>query len=156
MVRHREITPLPPVIHDHRWKLLLGPTEPPAALKDQMNTNFPMGKTIIDIFSDFMRYLFDSTKALFISSDQNGRHRWNSVSENIELVLTHPNGWGGPQQQQLRAAAIRANIVPDTLGGRARIHFVTEGEASFNFCAAHTQAGENLKVCRYYHLYRLV
>ena len=111
-----------------------------------MTTDLPMGKTIIDIFSDFMRYLFDSTKALFISSDKNGEHRWNSVSRNIELVLTHPNGWGGPQQSQLRTAAVRAKIVPNTSEGHARVHFVTEGEASFNFCATHTQAGENLKV----------
>ena len=136
------------VIHSRRWKLLLGPTEPPAALKNQMSTDFPMGKTIIDIFSDFIRYLFDSTKELFISSDQNGGHRWNSASGNVELVLTHPNGWAGPQQSQLRTAAVRANIVPDTPEGHARVHFVTEGEASFNFCVTHTKAGKNLKVWR--------
>ena len=115
-----------------------------------MSTDLPRGKTIVDLFSDFMRYLFDSAKALFISSDQNGEHRWNSVSDNIELVLTHPNGWGGPQQSQLRAAAVQANIVPNTSEGLARVHFVTEGEASFNFCATHTQAGENLKVRHYF------
>ena len=125
---------------------MLGPTGPPAALREQMTTELPTGKTIIDLFSDFMRYLFDSTKALFITSDQNGEHRWNSVSQKIELVLTHPNGWGGPQQNQLRAAAIKAKIVPDTPEGRGRVHFVTEGEASFNFCVTNTQAGENLKV----------
>ena len=135
-----------PATHGHRWKLLLGPTDPPAALKKHMSTSLLKGKTIVDVFSDFMRYLFDSTKALFISSDHNGEHRWNSVSHNIELVLTHPNGWGGSQQSQLRSAVVRANIVPDTPEGHARVHFVTEGEASFNFCVTHTQAGENLKV----------
>ena len=141
-----------PVTHDRRWKLLLGPTEPAAALKDLMSKELPRGKTIVDVFSDFMRYLFDSTKALFISSDQLGEHRWNSVSNSIELVLTHPNGWGGLQQSQLRTAAIQAKIVPDTPEGHGRVHFVTEGEASFNFCATHTQSGENLKVrrSRYY------
>ena len=111
-----------------------------------MSVDLPTGKTIVDVFSDFMRYLFDSTKALFINSDQNGESRWNSVARSIELVLTHPNEWGGPQQSQLRAAAVKANIVPDTPEGRSRVHFVTEGEASFNFCATHTHAGENLKV----------
>jgi hypothetical protein len=137
---------------------MLSPTGPPAALRDQMTTELPRGKTIVDVFSDFMRYLFDSTKSLFISSDQNGEHRWNSVSRSIDLVLTHPNGWGGPEQNQLRAAAVQANIVPDTPEGHARVHFVTEGEASFNFCATHTQAGENLKVWRhlgYFHLHFL-
>ena len=125
---------------------MLGPTGPPAALRNQMSTELPRGKTIVDVFSDFIRYLFDSTKSLFISSDQNGEHRWNSVFNKVELVLTHPNGWSGLQQSQLRTAAIRANIVPHTPEGRARVHFVTEGEASFNFCATHTQAGDNLKV----------
>ena len=134
------------VIHDHRWKLLLGPSEPPAALKNYISEAPPKGKTIVDIVSDLMRYLFDSTKSLFISSDQNGELRWNSVADNIELILTHPNGWGGPQQSRLRTAAIKAGIVPDTPEGRARVHFVTEGEASFNFCVTHTQAGKSLKV----------
>ena len=118
-------------------------------MKNQMSTELPMGKTIVDVFSDFMRYLFDSAKALFISSDQNGKHRWNSVSDNIELILTHPNGWGGPEQKQLRDAAARADIIPDTKEGHARVHFVTEGEASFNFCVSHTRAGENLRVRRH-------
>ena len=136
-----------PIAHGLRWKLLLGPTGPPAALKNQMSTDLPVGKTIVDVFSDFMRYLFDSTKALFISSDRNGENRWNSVSRDIDLVLTHPNGWGGPQQSQLRTAAVRADIVPDTPEGHARVHFVTEGEASFHFCATNTQEGGDLKVC---------
>ena len=111
-----------------------------------MCTRLPKGKTIIDVFADFMRYLFDSTKALFKASEPSGELRWDSVSDSIELVLTHPNGWGGPQQSQLRTAAVRAGIVPDTTVGHSRVHFVTEGEASFNFCATHTQAGRNLKV----------
>ena len=125
---------------------MMGPTEPSAAMKDQMSVDLPRGKTIVHVFSDFMRYLFDSTKALFISSDVNGEQRWNSVSSKIELVLTHPNGWGGPQQSQLRTAAARAGIVPDTKEGHSRVHFVTEGEASFHFCATHTRENGNLKV----------
>jgi len=125
---------------------MLSPSELPVAVVDQMSTKFPKGKTIIDILADFMRYLFDSAKALFKSSEPNGELRWDSISESIELVLTHPNGWGGPQQTRLRNAAVKAGIVPDTPAGRASVHFVTEGEASFSFCATHTQAGKNLKV----------
>ena len=112
-----------------------------------MSTELPRGKTIVDVFADFMRYLFDSTKALFKASEPNGKLRWKSISGSIELVLSHPNGWGGPQQTQLRDAAIRAGIVPDTLAGHDSVHFVTEGEASFSFCATQTRAGKNLKVC---------
>ena len=125
---------------------MLSPTELPAAMKDQMGTKLPYGKTIVDVFADFMRYLFDSTKALFKASEPNGEIRWNSISNNIALVLSHPNGWGGPQQAQLRSAAVRAGIVPDTPAGHSSVNFVTEGEASFSFCATETQAGRNLKV----------
>lgn len=135
---------------------MIGPTEPSAEMKKHMSTKLPRGKTIIDVFSDFMRYLFDSTKALYISSDPNAESRWNSVSQKIELVLTHPNGWGGFQQCQLRTAAVRANIIPGTQEGLSRVRFVSEGEASFNFCAAHTQAGQSMMVWQsshYFHLY---
>jgi len=126
---------------------LLSPNELPAALTDQMSTKLPRGKTIIDVYADFMRYLFDSTKVLFKSSEPGGEVRWNSISDSIELVLTHPNGWGGPQQMKLRTAAVQAGIVPDTPDGHSSVHFVTEGEASFSFCATQTQAGKDLKVC---------
>ena len=115
-------------------------------MKDQMSTKFPKGKTIDDVFSDFMGYLFESTKELFKGEVPNGEVRWDSVSSDIELVLTHPNGWGGPQQTRLRNAAVKAGIVPDTLAGHASVHFLTEGEASFNFCATDTQAVKDLKV----------
>jgi len=118
----------------------------PTAIQEQTNARLPKGKTITDIFADFMRYLFDSTKTFFKVSEQDGEVKWDSASDNTELVLTHPNGWGGPQQTQLRTAAVQAGIVPDTPAGHSCIHFVTEGEASFNFCATHTQAGRNLKV----------
>ena len=125
---------------------MISPNELSAAMKEQMSTELPRGKTIIDVFADFMRYLFESTKTLFKTSEPNGELRWDSISNSIELVLSHPNGWGGPQQTQLRIAAVRAGIVPDTPDGHSRVHFVTEGEASFNFCATYTQAGRDLKV----------
>ena len=127
---------------------MISPKEPSAEMKDQMNTKLPKGKTIVDVFADFMRYLFDSTKELFVTSEPNGELRWDSISNNTELVLSHPNGWGGGQQTQLRTAAVRAGIVPDTPGGRSSVHFVTEGEASFNFCATRAKAGKDLKVCK--------
>ena len=125
---------------------MISPAELPAGMKAQMSTQLPRGKTIVDVFADFMRYLFDSTKALFRSSEPNGRRKWDSIANNIELVLTHPNGWGGPQQAQLRTAAVKAGIVPDTPAGHSKVNFVTEGEASFCFCATQTKEGKNLKV----------
>jgi hypothetical protein len=127
---------------------MLSPLELPVAMKDRMSTELPRGKTIVDVFADFIRYLFDSTKTLFASAEPNVR--WHSISS-IELVLTHPNGWGGPQQCLLRSAAVKGGVVPDTPAGRARVHFVTEGESSFCFCAAEIHACEELRVCRTVH-----
>ena len=122
---------------------MLSPLRLPVAMKDRMSTELPRGKTIVDVFADYMRYLFDSTEVLFKSPEPN--IMWDSIS-GIELVLTHPNGWGGLQQSQLRSAAIGAGIVPDTPAGRAHVQFVTEGEACFNFCATEIRVGETLKV----------
>jgi len=127
---------------------MLSPSTLPATMMDQMSTELPEGKTIVDVFADFMRYLFHSTRELFKDLEPNGELRWNSISESIELVLTHPNGWGGPQQVYLRNAAVKVGIVPDTPAGRSRVRFVSEGEASFSFCATNTEAGKNLKVHR--------
>jgi hypothetical protein len=66
------------------------------------NKQLPRGKTIVDVFADLMSYLFDSTKTLFMTSESNGEVEWGSVSDSVKLVLTHPNGWGGPQQTKLR------------------------------------------------------
>ncbi|KAI0734054.1 hypothetical protein C8Q72DRAFT_927570, partial [Fomitopsis betulina] len=44
-----------------------------------------------------------------------------------------------------RRAAILAGLVPDTAAGKAKIHFVTEGEASFHFCVVSGLAVENLQ-----------
>ena len=126
---------------------MLAPNGPPAAMKDQMSKELPRKKTIVDVYADFLRYLFDSAKELFKASEPNGEIRWESISDSIELVLTHPNGWGGPQQVKMRDAAVKAGIVPDTSAGRDSIHFVTEGEASFSFCASQSRAGRNMKVC---------
>jgi hypothetical protein len=52
----------------------------------------------------------------------------------VVYVLAHPNGWGGAQQAQLRTAAVGAGMVEDTEEGRARVVFVTEGEASLHYC----------------------
>ena len=112
-----------------------------------MSTELPQKKTIIDVYADFMRYLFDSARELFKASDPNGEIKWKSISDSVEVVLTHPNGWGGPQQAKMRNAAVKAGIVPDTPAGYNSIHFVSEGEASFNFCASQSYGGKDMKVC---------
>ena len=57
-----------------------------------------------------------------------------------------PEWMGGAQQAKMRNAAVKAGIVSNTRVGYNSVHFVSEGEASFNFCAAQSYVGKNMKV----------
>ncbi|KAI6142556.1 hypothetical protein EDD17DRAFT_1796309 [Pisolithus thermaeus] len=99
-------------------------------------TPLPPNKTVIDIFVDFMEYLYDCTRKYIQQTFPNQPDFLVSMDRNnaIDFILTHPNGWEGSQQAQMRQAAVRAKLVPDTDAGRARVRFVTEGEASLHLC----------------------
>ncbi|KAJ2916656.1 hypothetical protein MD484_g3731, partial [Candolleomyces efflorescens] len=94
----------------------------------------PLDKTIVQVFADYMRYLYECAKAHI--KDTHGEHVWRSLNDDITYILTHPNGWGGAEQAQMRNAAIQAGLISDTHEGRSRVTFVTEGEASLHFCLA--------------------
>ncbi|OSX61860.1 hypothetical protein POSPLADRAFT_1144067 [Postia placenta MAD-698-R-SB12] len=112
----------------------------------------PPGKTVIDVFSQFLQYLYNCAKQYIVETHANGDRVWDSLGDRIDIVLSHPNGWEGLQQSKMRTAACRAGLVPNTLAGRARIHFVTEGEASLYYCvqnglvADSMQSGESVMV----------
>ncbi|KIM37736.1 hypothetical protein M413DRAFT_13173 [Hebeloma cylindrosporum] len=93
----------------------------------------PLNKTVVDVFSDFLRYLWECAKAYIQDVHANGPDLWESVEKNTQFVLSHPNGWEGPEQSQMRRAIVNAGLVPDTTGGHSRVSFVTEGEASLHF-----------------------
>ena len=46
----------------------------------------------------------------------------------------------------MREAAVQAGLVPDSMAGRARVHFVTEGEASLHFCIQSGLTSETIEV----------
>ncbi|RXW25662.1 hypothetical protein EST38_g138 [Candolleomyces aberdarensis] len=92
----------------------------------------PPNKTVIQVFTDYMRYLHRCAKCYI--SETHGAMLWESLEDEILYALTHPNGWEGSQQASMRSAAIHAGFIPDTTEGRSRISFVTEGEASLRFC----------------------
>ncbi|KAF9465198.1 hypothetical protein BDZ94DRAFT_415086 [Collybia nuda] len=118
------------------FKLHLRPKTTSSAGVTQSLPPLPPNKTVVDLFADFMRYLYACTKAYIQETYSNGADMWSSAESlgRIDFVLSHPNGWEGAQQAQMRTAAIRAGLIPDTIDGRERIHFVTEGEASLHFC----------------------
>ena len=82
-----------------------------------------------------MRYLFNCTRNYIIESEASGNSMWKSMEKSIEFIRTHPNGWEGLQQQQIRRAAKIASLIPGENEHTSRIHLLTEGEASLHFCA---------------------
>ncbi|KAF8161579.1 hypothetical protein B0H34DRAFT_701592 [Crassisporium funariophilum] len=93
----------------------------------------PLNKTVVDVFADFLRYLLECAASYIQDTHANGATLWESVKGSIDFVLSHPNGWEGTQQSEMRKAAIQAGLVPDSTSGHARLSFVTEGEASLHF-----------------------
>ena len=110
-----------------------------------MTAELPPGKSIQDIFADFIRYLFNSAKAFIQESEPMGKDLWERFEQKIHLILTHPNGWEGREQEFLRKSVVQASLFAEN-EALSRVSFVTEGEASFNFCVANTKCGESLKV----------
>ena len=94
----------------------------------------PKGKTAIDIFTDFLHYLYICAQRYIEEYQENGVSLWEDLRPTSEFVLTHPNGWEGAQQGMMRRAAVTAGLIPDSEVGQARLSFVTEGEASLHFC----------------------
>ena len=110
-----------------------------------MTADLPPGKSTQDFFVDFIRYLFDSAKAFIQESEPMGGQIWVSVEHNIDLVLAHPNGWEGREQQFLRESVVKASIFTEE-EALSRVSFVTEGEAILNFCMTNTGSGALIEV----------
>jgi len=119
--------------------------ELPPIAKKRMTPELPKGKSLQDIFADFIRYLFDSTKTFIQECEPMGKVLWESLEHNIDFILSHPNGWEGRQQEFLRKSVVQASVIPEE-EALSRVSFVTEGEATFNFCVTNTRSGELLEV----------
>lgn len=115
------------------FKLHLRPNTKQTAHISEQLPPLPPQKKIIDVFADFFKYLFQCAASYIQETHANGRTLWNSLEDDIHFVLSHPNGWEGPQQSQMRQAAVIAGLIPDNTRGRSRVSFVTEGEASLHF-----------------------
>lgn len=106
-----------------------------SVLKDMMLPSLPAGKNIVRVFADFLGYLMACTEKYIKETYATMTEDiWSTLRDDMVVVLAHPNGWGGAQQQQMRRSAILAKIIPDTPDGHDRVSFVTEGEASLHYC----------------------
>ncbi|KAL4243239.1 hypothetical protein ABKN59_000920 [Abortiporus biennis] len=101
------------------------------SLKDSRPCPLPPGKSAEDVFTDFLGYLYECARRFVTETHANGEKFWDSLRDSTEIILTHPNGWGGLQQDKMRAATLSIN---DIALGHARVSFVTEGEASLHYC----------------------
>ena len=106
----------------------------------------PRGKSAVQVFGDYLGYLFRCAKNFIIDTHAGGAALWRAVEEDLQFVLSHPNGWEGAQQTKMRRAAVQGGLIPDTDAGKARIRFVTEGEASLHACVLNGLANEMLTV----------
>lgn len=129
----------------YRWKLHLRTRHLSSShIKDDDIPPLPSGLSAVQVLSDFMKYLFKCARNYIMESEFSGPNMWRSLENQIEFVLTHPNGWEGPQQQQIRQAAELAGLVPSGEDGQSRLHLLTEGEASLHFCVRNVFASDTL------------
>ena len=121
--------------------VIVGPTGPKPKLAS--------GKTVINLFADFMRYLFNCAEKFICDTHPTVARSWADLKSSgaITFVIAHPNGWEGLQQSKMRQAAVMAGLVPDNSSGHARVHFVNEGEASLHFCIQSDQISSSIEAC---------
>ncbi|KAF7327661.1 hypothetical protein MKEN_00345500 [Mycena kentingensis (nom. inval.)] len=126
------------------FKLRLRPRSMHLNMNGMRLGRLPLGKSPIHVLGDFLAYLFLCTRNFITDTHANGSALWAAVEHDIKFVLSHPNGWEGAQQSKFRRAAIHGGLVPNTSEGKARIYFVTEGEASLHACVLNGLAADVL------------
>ncbi|KAG1746337.1 hypothetical protein EDB19DRAFT_1905800 [Suillus lakei] len=121
------------------WKLHLRAKHLASShIRDDDILPLPQGKSAVEVLADFMRYLFQCARTYIQESHLNF---WRSVENSIEFVLTHPNGWEGQQQQQIRRAVELAGLI-SSKEEQSHVHLLTEGEASLHFCVTNVIASD--------------
>lgn len=130
------------------WKLYLKPAnleliiDPDAPAPDL--DPLPFGVTAETIAAQFLAYMVSCVGKYIVTRHSNGSEILASLAESIRYVITVPNGWEVAQQQVLRNACIQAGLVAPERADT--VSFVTEAEASINYCAQSPAAHEWLCV----------
>ncbi|CAE6471327.1 hypothetical protein ACGC1H_005400 [Rhizoctonia solani] len=103
----------------------------------------PYGVNLSTIYADFLRYVLEHTRKCFETTIINGSEVWQAHSQNMDIVIAHPNGWGVREQAFLRTSSVVAGF---TFAENALdyVHFVTEAEASVHFCIHYTNLKSSL------------
>ena len=100
-----------------RFKLLLQPNDPSAPSSSNApphaaaTPRLPAGKTITDVYTDFYGHLFRLARQHIVQTNPTANGSiWDAVKDNVDIVLSHPNGWRGEQQSVMRDAAVRIRL----------------------------------------------
>ncbi|KAG8929079.1 hypothetical protein FRC01_004911 [Tulasnella sp. 417] len=118
----------------------------PASMRiDTPPITLPPKRTLIEVFGDFLRYMYDCVREYIVKTHAEGEQIWVSLHNSAHFILSHPNGWESLQQRMMRQAAMEGGLVPKTSEGEERVEFVTEGEASFHWCVEEKVAEKALK-----------
>ncbi|KAF8603219.1 hypothetical protein BDV93DRAFT_493895 [Ceratobasidium sp. AG-I] len=110
----------------------------------------PCGVSLDTIYTDFLKYLLQHTQSFFERRIVDGQKIWQERSQNMLVILTHPNGWAIREQNFLRQAIRKVQF---SYSGSCRVSFVSEAEASIHFCLFHSSMestqlpNTNLIVC---------
>ena len=132
-----------------RFKLHLRPNTRSSGYVTHKIPRLPRGKSAVDIFADFLRYLYQCARTFIEETHANGVEMLRTLADRTDFVLTHPNGWEGAQQSMMRTAAVQAGLIPDNQDGHSHLSFVTEGEASLHFCVQSGLTNDAIKVVLY-------
>ncbi|KLO05433.1 hypothetical protein SCHPADRAFT_911041 [Schizopora paradoxa] len=116
------------------FKIRMRPASMPSALDAATLPPLPGDKNLMQVLSDYIAYLMQCAKKFIVDTHATISDSWDELNQSAVFIIGHPNGWEGAQQQQIRRAAVLGGVVPNTPEGRARVRFVSEGEASLHFC----------------------
>ncbi|KAL5632485.1 hypothetical protein ACGC1H_005438 [Rhizoctonia solani] len=97
----------------------------------------PFGVSLKQIYADFLGYLLQCTKERFEEVITDGQTIWRNYSNDMDIIIAHPNGWGLREQDLMRRASVLAGIMTSE-NADLQIQFVTEAEASVHYCMHYT------------------
>ncbi|KAG8753216.1 hypothetical protein FRC11_007606 [Ceratobasidium sp. 423] len=104
----------------------------------------PPGVTKDQVYTDFLKYLFQHTEKFFKDIIVDGKVLWPRHRSNMEFVIAHPNAWSTREQAFLRKVATQAGLV-NASNASTNVRFVTEAEASVLYCLYDSNLADRLK-----------
>jgi hypothetical protein len=139
----------------HQYFLMFPSNSTPSSFMLHLNPKneidlppLPPNKAAEQVVGDFLRYIYQYTKKYIQETHDGGVQLWDRLNGHIEFVLPYPNGWEVTQKTTMGKAAVVAGLVPDTPAGRSRVHLLTQGEATLNYCAWDNYASGQIKVSK--------